>query len=430
MIELDKALRLTAARTMRDIPLVRDALLWVQDHPKNFEQRVDKFNDATADVSEAVVLGGKMIKGRRGLTALKRAYRQANCGEPTSLHDLVSTYKSAREEQWEGWEKDLQDLDASVSAVRENLLNGSLRLHPQVFAHPPTFLTRLMVEGYALELSNFYKEPKVVSSYKKALSEVLSEKDYRRTLLEDDVSYWTLLEQEDPSSLTTLLEFQESRLKAEPDSLSKNVQEINAHFREGGDASGVVDQLRRFPRPIAVDFNNVIANNAPPLQLNPDAPEFLTQLREVGNVFIVTAADSWVHVQRFFIEHKLWTQDMVLMTYPSYMFLNEYGGYRTEAKNLRAEFNEMARNVYGKEFSEDDLARSKRIAPLFCKPWEIPIIDDSYFSTEHNPGMLGIQVKTWEPGQYEPEDRYNKGLPSLPKAVEIVREHYSKIPKA
>jgi hypothetical protein len=87
----------------------------------------------------------------------------------------------------------------------------------------------------------------------------------------------------------------------------------------------------------------------------------------------------------------------------------------------------MAKMAFGKEFDDDQLVHVKRVAPLFHKPFNIPIIDDSRFSTDGNPGMLGIQVKTWEPGHDEPNDWHNKDLPSLAEAVEIVQNHYANI---
>jgi len=429
MNELDKSLRLIAGKSMRHIPLVRDSLLWVKEHPSNFKSRVDKFNIATRDVSDAVVLGGANINGKRGLGALKQAYRQADSGVPLLLSDLVGTYVDAPKFKWEGWQDYVQGLDNSVTAIGENLINGSLKFHPEVFAHPPTFLTRLMVEGYALELSRFYKQPKLIDTYKQALGEVLSGKEYSRTILAEDFSYWFLLEKENPSSLVTLKDYSANKDNEKKTPLTDTAKKINEHFREGEDAEGVIDQIRLFPRPIAVDFNNVIANNGDPLQLNPDAPQFLEDLHGIGNIFILTHAVSWPHVQRFFVTHNIWKPDMVLMTYPTYEFLN-YSSESSRAGQLRLEFNQLAQQHFGNEFSEDDLMNAgfKRVAPIFNKPWEIPIIDDSSFSTENNPGMLGIQVKAWEPtSSNKLISKNNEGLPTLAEAAKIVRDHYSKI---
>lgn len=211
--------------------------------------------------------------------------------------------------------------------------------------------------------------------------------------------------------------------------LTKEVKLLNSEFRKNTPAYEVLDTIRKFPRPILVDFNDVLTNNKEPLQLNPDAPEFLQHLEELGNVFILTTAPDWEGIQQFMEESGIWTPNIVLMNAPSWFFITQQKENLPEGKTLRTEYLETVRHL-GWDIAEEDLIdsrTSKRVAPIFNKPWKIPIIDDASLATENNPGILGIQVKVWGADlptwlQENSQDKH-----SLTKAVEIVRQHYSKL---
>lgn len=220
-------------------------------------------------------------------------------------------------------------------------------------------------------------------------------------------------------------------LRPKKTDLEQSAYRINTTFRNGGNALDVLRDIRRFPRPIAVDFNNVIANNSAPLELNPDAPGFLQDLRQIGNIFIATSSPDWVDMQRFLKKHNLWSNDTVLMTKPTYAFIhprsNDPGAVR-----LRREFLNMAHGL-GWNYTEDDLRRpdSKVLAPIFAKPFLVPLIDDLKYETENNPGILGITVQTWEgEAQQAGFINYNRNLPTLSDAVNLVRNHYASLEPA
>src|SRR3989344_9613249 len=188
----------------------------------------------------------------------------------------------------------------------------------------------------------------------------------------------------------------------------------------------LIDSIRRFPKPIAVDFNNVLANNESPLQLNPEAPRFLKELRKIGNVFIVTSASGWETLHTFMKENRLWSEDIVLLTSGIWGFLTDWDKNSREGKILRKEFLQTAKAAGWKVTSEDLLSPpgGKRVAPLFNKPFLVPIIDDLTMATEKNPGMLGINVKTWEPNPEPWVIKFNEDKITLKEAVEIVKDHY------
>lgn len=211
---------------------------------------------------------------------------------------------------------------------------------------------------------------------------------------------------------------------------------LNRHFSHNGPAWQVLDDLRLFPRPIGVDFNNVIADNTfLPMQLNPDAPEFLRQLRIIGNVFIVTAANNWKYLHDFMTAHEIWTPDIVLMTCPTYRFLSDQERNDPNGKRLREEYFSFA-NTLGFDCKYEELLSPpeyKRIAPLFKKPWEIPLIDNKKAATTDNPGILGILVQEWKSEAFlggniayrKLLNDENRGKSTLTHAVETVRQYYA-----
>lgn len=214
--------------------------------------------------------------------------------------------------------------------------------------------------------------------------------------------------------------------------LETAVKNINRTFKKGGTVLDVLGDIRKFPRPIAVDFNNVIANNRIPLQLNPYAPTFLQELRQIGNVFIVTSATGWANVQRFLKRKGLCSNDIVLMTNHAYAFMKDRKGKYPEADNLKKEFLAMAGRM-GWRYKEDDLFYPhswKVLGPIFAKPYKVPIIDDSFNETDDNPGMYGINVQAWECASKVMQkifERDNVGKPTLGEAIELVRKHYASI---
>lgn len=220
-------------------------------------------------------------------------------------------------------------------------------------------------------------------------------------------------------------------------------QRLNRHFRLNGSVSGVIEDLQRFPRPIAVDFNGVIANGHYPLKLNPEAPAFLDELRKIGNVVIVTGSAGpgiWDHLHDFLKEHKIWYPDLVLMVVHNYEQIADLNPQNVEGAAIRQRYFDSVKDQ--EWFSEKDYIpwrSDKLVATFFGKPWRIPLIDDYKENLDRNPGVFPVLVKRWAPREdywYEDErwfdesgwDRLkevNKGRPSLLEAVEIVRQYYA-----
>jgi len=224
---------------------------------------------------------------------------------------------------------------------------------------------------------------------------------------------------------------------------------LNNKFRKGETCFDVLDDIRKFPRPICVGFNNVLANNSDPLKANPDSKKFLDELNQVGNVFIVTTAESHEGVQEFMEKNGMWSDDFVLMAKPSWYFVTShaeqmYGVPRVKAaekfskreKELKTKANKSVQEYIelmakeGIDFNVadfSDVPARKTIAPIFGKNWPVLIIDDSGMATRSNPNMYGVHVQIWEP---DPEDYImdiNEGKPTILDAVEITKQHFQKL---
>lgn len=197
---------------------------------------------------------------------------------------------------------------------------------------------------------------------------------------------------------------------------------LNDHFKNGGSALDVLTDIRTFPFPIVVDFNNVLVNNRVPYDQNPRAKDFLSALSGIGNIFIITSGDNWNEVLETMERFDLWDDRMVLMVARNYKFI----GQSTEGQKLRDEYITMAREK-GIDCSRKFLRApsAKAVAPIFFKPFLVPIIDDYPMATEWNNGMLGITVEAWDN-----ERIYSRGKglkSSLSEAVEIVEGYYDSL---
>lgn len=431
--QLDKSVRLTVAHHMRDREPIRTALLWVKQNPKGFAERVDTFDAATFDISTSTVLKDFKAKEMPNLSAFRRFYLKSKM-EPINLSDGVFSYAKFLQE--DPTDKFFLQTNTSMQEARKKLFSGEWSFHPDVFSSPNTFLARLLVEGFALNMEGYYNQLSTADKYKRALTEVLI-KSYPMSVLTNDVLWWEKLEA-DQSRLVSLAEYENLKKERQSDPLKSAADRLNKYFREDIPAYEVLEDMKKFPRPILIDFNNVIANNRWPLKLNPDASIFLDTLREMGNIFIVTSASGWRQVQGFMVEQGIWHPDMVLMTAPTYEFISSWQERNPEGIKLRQKYLEITKNLR-RDCIEEDLFMPpgyKRIAPMFCKPWEIPFIDNDVEVTHKNPGIFGILVKewvseeekkVWDNSDMKWFDEKNEKKFTLAEAVNQVRKHYSKI---
>lgn len=216
---------------------------------------------------------------------------------------------------------------------------------------------------------------------------------------------------------------------------------LNAAFAKGELIDVHKEELRKIEKPILVDFNNVLVSNHDPFPLNPAAPDFLKELRELGTVIVVTTARNWNGVHDELVKYGLWDDGTLLIVNGNYVLEYPADSYTPDEFGITQEELDA--------LGERGAAASKRIGGVFGKDFDIPLIDDTPLATRDNPGIFGINVEKWfdenehyyetyrhyedlakrgEASDFQMEAlaRFEEGLSgeTLRKAVEEVRKIY------
>ena len=196
----------------------------------------------------------------------------------------------------------------------------------------------------------------------------------------------------------------------------KTAGSLNDYFRGGGSVweDDSLRLIRNLPRPIVIGFNGVLVNTRRPWVANPEARGAIEKLIKSGSVFVVTTASGDWDLRRQALEDfGLWHPSMVLLT-------RENLTSRIDARKAAiSDYLSFSNQELTKAEQTSMMVWEKHLAAVFKKPYLIPIIDDDAFNTSNNPGMLGIQVKTFGGGNLSAEP-----LPSLQDAAEMARKHY------
>ncbi len=193
------------------------------------------------------------------------------------------------------------------------------------------------------------------------------------------------------------------------DRRSERRQLLNEAFQKGDSAFQHIDLLRGIEFPILVDFNGVLVDNQDVPALNPEAPEFLEHLKQLGDVVIVTVGQDWQGIYNRLQELGI-GDDVILITKNNFycnndhldileldhdidpsVFWNEFA----ESPALSSEERELITRYNGNPVSMADAASSKRVGVLFNKPYRIPIVDDSSRPGDCNPGIDLLRVQEY-----------------------------------
>jgi hypothetical protein len=245
------------------------------------------------------------------------------------------------------------------------------------------------------------------------------------------------------------------------------ISDLNEKLSNGERLSNLSDKLSQIDKPILVDFNNVLANNEPPIVINPEAQGFLQELQKIGTVVIVTTAESHSGVKKIIDDAGIITDNIVIIVTPNYK--KDTSNYEsatdmTTVTNIREKYTQIAHdNGFFKagnmalniapELQGSDLDKAinnsfkggpvdKKVAPFFMKDHLIPIIDDAALATTANLGTIGLNVNPWyaesdkayKKQKFKEKMRIEKGrkkreprfpVISLDDATIKVREHYS-----
>lgn len=382
-------------------------------NPEGFAVRVAEFEDTCGELNTLLLrenidqnLFGNVSKlkeklgGFEGVPTLEEYAYMAQVNVETG--DYGETY---------------QGIQATYEAVNEKIVRREWQF-PHELTDPHQLASGLLIEGYGVSLERLIGDPTVSRDFVLAFEEVLLTRFPDSRLLHDVVGWMKEERQDFSPGIGDLLDGFADVQQEYP--MVEVAAYLNAQFKKGVPAHRVLESIQKFPRPIAVDWNNVIANNITPLELNPDAPRFLKSLRQIGNVVIVTTAEEWDEVYSFFKDHGIWSADMVIMTVPVYEFLSEM--HDTNAQEVIETY--LNKNKLSIDYRDlISPAGFKRIAPLFNKSFPIPLVDNSFSATHENPGMFGIHVQGWG-DIYKDLNYRSKSAVTLPEAVEKVRAHY------
>lgn len=422
-MEVDKRIRFEAVRNLRHVPNIRDSLQWIRKNPEGFSTRVLELSTAIGVMND-MLEDQEVEESRFGNIARIKAF----IGEEEVVNSPEDFFAIYDDWKVEGWYESSGSLLKDFFPRIHGLISSGKWEFSTTVVDPNKLTSALLIEGYGQLLEDYYEEPGLARAFVLGFEEVLINR-YPQSELFKDVADWMVEEKDDFSPETAALIEQE--LQEPEGELDKAAWRINKTVRRGGEVYEVLDDMRRFPKPIAVDFNCVIADYAG-AELNPEAPGFLQALQEVGTVFIVTSASTkhWATIHTFLREAGIWNSQMVLMTAESYEFISSWHEEDPHAIALRNEFRTMAEQI-GMEYVERELVSSpsdKRVAPIFMKPFEVPIIDDYVGATlMDNPGMLGLYVRPFLGTDEEYKGRHGQDRISLAEAVEKVRDHYATI---
>lgn len=237
-----------------------------------------------------------------------------------------------------------------------------------------------------------------------------------------------------------------------------NVAWLNERFRSGASVWGdeILKRMRAFSRPIIFDLNNVLVTYKSPYRPNPMAKESLQRAKSIGNTFIITSAGEWELQQEELERLNLWNEKIVLLTGNNYIAPEmvtgrDIGGmpqlhrfWRPRAETPAydkaiSDFIVLAK-LRGLDCTAEDFYKTgawKRVAPIFLKPYNIPLVDDAPEGYRNNPGIQGIGVRNWELVFLDTgnEERYktllldDDGIPTILGAVEQIRKYYEGVDK-
>lgn len=422
-MEIDRALRYEAATRLGDIDNLRSAALWISQNPQGLSTRVQEFEEAIGVLNQMIIDPNLDAAFYQNVGRLKGLMLYAG-DTPLTLQEAFEMHDSFR--SGDDYESMGDYVQGAFEKIKQKTVSGEWQFPHEITDNPNQLASAMLIEGYGVFIEDFEEVPGYARNFVLALEEVLLTHDPNSRLLKDVIG-WMKEESADfsPEMAAQIMDFKET----ECGPLEEEVAYLNMKFKNGASAHEVLDQIRRFERPIAVDFNNVLADNLEPLEMNPDAPAFIEELRKIGNIFIVTSATDWNSVQEFLEKNGLWYPDMVLMTYQNYEFTTREQASNLDGIKIREEFADHAQaNNMG--IAIDDLnsfLSGKRVAPIFMKPFLIPLVDDSSINTEFNPGMLGIRVKNFSPKHGRLTERSNADRLSLSEAAEIIRAYYSSL---
>lgn len=208
-----------------------------------------------------------------------------------------------------------------------------------------------------------------------------------------------------------------------------------------------LDLIRSLPNPILIDFNNVVVNTGRPWVPNPEAKKALRALTKTGTVFVMTDGErDWNLRQQALENFGLWHPGMVLLVGDNTVIRWQAsamgpieGGKKGAAVEAAARDYLQFSQTFNRVFNEDELLpkpfMGQTLAPLFKRPYDIPIITVRSLDQHDGAGMHVIPVRAFV-GKNDYKIHFgSENLPeqtkenfSLAQATTQIVEYYKNFP--
>ncbi|HSX39990.1 MAG TPA: hypothetical protein VLF68_00045 [Candidatus Saccharimonadales bacterium] len=212
---------------------------------------------------------------------------------------------------------------------------------------------------------------------------------------------------------------------------------LNGLFEQGVSAYSPDAQalLREIEHPIVIDLNGVLIsdqnNDEGEKYPHPQAFNTLQKLSALGTVFLCTiSARPWDEQKDRFGEWGLWNKDIVLMTPPNWQ--PPHFGFREKREHpiitsYIEQMQQQGRDYQADDFLNPGINTFKRIAPLFGRSFDVPIIDDASGNTITNPGMKGFLVTPFGASKSWTENALRYGSKPIEEIIEQVVDYYQNL---
>lgn len=203
---------------------------------------------------------------------------------------------------------------------------------------------------------------------------------------------------------------------------------LNCSFERGGFAFDYLDYIRELPYPIIMDVEGTLISHRSlkGSAVKPEAQDALRTLASAGSIFFVSKCRYRDWLNRELMQHGLFQTGAVLMAEENWVINSS--GKQTSAY---PEIEKFARRLG--MLTETALlyymVQNKRLAPLFMRTYDVPLIDDDNHVTRENLGLRVYRVDhlIYDPEKQKPLVESNKGVISLTEAAADIERYYQDI---
>lgn len=177
----------------------------------------------------------------------------------------------------------------------------------------------------------------------------------------------------------------------------------------------ITSAIRQFPNPILIDLDGTLVEQGNGDNVNPQAQEALQRAEGIGSVFIITSGFTSIDNLK---RSGLAGDRTVLITRQNYPSPSkDLPPYALEQVRQYCAMREEQAVYFGENFIDLDNPAKKRLAPLFMKPYPVPLIDNSVYPIYLNPGIYGIAARNWP---YSQAERSYQFLPEYPISFQSI----------